>query len=174
MARNLLKQGPLVLRSLRQCDLLHLVDLMISEKRWVEECPSQTYPFKLNRRGGKSLTSSNSPNSNGLQSIFLSTAPQSNSQSLPDHEKEMRLQHLSHTGVSPPVINKKTSGKSRNEVLADCQKLVDDIVKEHPEGFNMGSFRRVFLDRFGYSLDVQKLGYQKLATLLQIIPGLKI
>ncbi|XP_057491912.1 uncharacterized protein LOC130777530 [Actinidia eriantha] len=174
MARNLLKQGPLVLRSLRQSDLLHLVDLLISEKRWVEECPSQTYPFKLNRRGGKSLTTSNSPNSNGLQSIFLSTAPQSNSQSLPEHEKEMILQHLSHTGVSPPVINKKTSGKSRNEVLADCQKLVDDIVKEHAEGFNMGSFRRVFLDRFGYSLDVQKLGYQKLATLLQIMPGVRI
>ncbi|GFZ05587.1 putative endonuclease or glycosyl hydrolase [Actinidia rufa] len=44
--------------------------------------------------------------------LVLSTVLQSNSQSLPEHEKEIGLQHLPHTGV-----------------------------KEHPEGFNMGSFK---------------------------------
>ena len=53
MALNLLKEGRLSLRSLCNDDL-HLVDLLISEKNWVEEFPSQMSPFKLADRGGKS------------------------------------------------------------------------------------------------------------------------
>ncbi|KAL7254660.1 hypothetical protein ACSBR1_008920 [Camellia fascicularis] len=174
MVQNLQKQGPLVLRSLTQNDLLHLVDLLISEKRWVGECPSQNYPFKLIRPAGRNSTLSNPPNSNGLRSIFLSSTSESNPQRSVEHDGERKHQNLPHSGVSPSVINKKPSGKSRNEILADCQKLVDDIVKEYPEGFNMGSFRKLFLERYGYPLDIQKLGYQKLVNLLQIMPGVKI
>ncbi|KAL6969157.1 hypothetical protein U1Q18_041082, partial [Sarracenia purpurea var. burkii] len=173
LAQNIQKQGPLALRSLSQSELLHLVDLLISGKRWIEECPSQTYPFKLIRPPRKISTSSTTTNSNGLRAIFSSTTSQSNSQKLQEHEREMIHQNPVHSGVSPPV-NKKPAGKSRREIFADCQKLLDGIVKEHPEGFNMSCFRKLFLDTYGYNLDIQRLGYQKLATLLQIMPGVKI
>lgn len=173
MAQNLQTHGPSALRSLNQSDLLHLVDLLISEKRWVEECPSQTYPFKLAQPCRNSSTSINSPNSNGLRSIFLSTS-QSPQQRIPEHQREIRHQNPPQVEVSPLLLNKKPYCKSRNDILADCHKLVDELVVENPDGFNMRSFRKQFLDRYGYPLDIQKLGYQKLATLIQIMPGVKI
>ncbi|KAA8530997.1 hypothetical protein F0562_005712 [Nyssa sinensis] len=171
MAQHLQKQGPLVLSSLNESDLLHLVDLLISEKKWVGECPSQTYPFKVIPPVGKSSTSSNPCHSNGLSAIFLSEPL---SQRLPEYSGEKRHPILPSTGISPRVISKKPIYKSRSKILADCQKLVCDIVKEHPQGFNIGSFRKLFLERYGYSLDAQKLGYQKVSTLLQMMPGVKI
>lgn len=166
MAQNLQKEGPLALRSLSEHDLLLLVDLLISEMKWVEECPSQTSPFKLTLPVGKSLVG-DSRGSNGLRSIFLGTTS-------PEHDGKKKCQNFPHTGVSPPIINKRLSIRSRSDILADCQKLVNEILKEHPEGYNMGSFRKLFLERYGYALDLQRLGYQKLASLLQIMPGVKI
>ncbi|KAE8728284.1 hypothetical protein F3Y22_tig00004630pilonHSYRG00110 [Hibiscus syriacus] len=56
MAENLLKEGPLVLRSLSKTDLLQLVDLLISDKKWIEECPSQASPLRsLRLLGGVSV-----------------------------------------------------------------------------------------------------------------------
>ncbi|KAK9271706.1 hypothetical protein L1049_002069 [Liquidambar formosana] len=174
MAQNLQKEGPLVLRSLKESDLLLLVDLLIADKKWVEECPSQNLPFKLTRPIRKSNCLGHPRGSNGLRSIFLGTPSQSDLQKLPEHDREKRYQNLSHSGVSMPSINKKPLDRSRNEILADCQKLVDEILKEYPEGFNMASIRKMFLQRYGYSLDLQKLGYLKLASLLQTMPGVKI
>ena len=42
IAQNLCKEGPLILGSLTKTDLLHLVDLLTSDKKWVEENPTQT------------------------------------------------------------------------------------------------------------------------------------
>ncbi|RVW24759.1 hypothetical protein CK203_080336 [Vitis vinifera] len=144
----------------------------VRNKKWVEENPTQTSPFKVIRPVGKKSTSSQPHVSNGLSSIFLGTQSQSNLQRQLEHG-EKRDQNLPHTGVSQPVIDKKMLDRSRSEILAHCQKLVDEILKEYPEGFNMGAFRKLFLERYGYSLDVQKLGYQRLASLLQIMPGVK-
>lgn len=47
-------------------------------------------------------------------------------------------------------------------------------MREHPEGYGISSFPRLFVDRYGYHLDFQKLGYQKLAPLLQIMPEVKV
>ncbi|CAK9166824.1 unnamed protein product, partial [Ilex paraguariensis] len=173
MAQNLQKQGPLVLKSLGESNLLHLVEVLISDKKWIVECSSQASPFKLIWPAGKSSKFSN-PNSNGLRSLFLGSPLPSSMQELAEHGVENRHQDHPRTGISPSVIHKRTSGKSRREILSDCQKLVDDIVKEYPEGFKIGSFGRLFLKRYGYSLDLQKLGYQKLASLLQIMNGVKI
>ncbi|GAV75861.1 LOW QUALITY PROTEIN: NYN domain-containing protein/OST-HTH domain-containing protein/OHA domain-containing protein [Cephalotus follicularis] len=165
MAQNLQKEGPLVLRSLGDSDLLHLVDLLISEKKWVEECPSLMSPFKLTQPEG--LKSSSGPHAaKGLRSIFLGTAS--------PEQVEKKFENISHTGVSSPITNRKPSDKSRSEILVDCQKLVEEVLKEHPEGYNMGTFRKLFFERYGYILDTQKLGYRKLASLLQVMPGLKI
>lgn len=168
LAQNLQKEGPPALKSLSEIDLLHLVDLLISEVKWVEECHAQTSPFKLTWPAGKSsLTQSRS--SNGLSSIFLNKTSLS---SEPDGER--KYQNISHAGVSPHVINRKPSVRSRSDTLADCQKLLNEILKDYPEGYNMGYFRKIFLKRYGYPLDIQKLGYLTLVSLLQTMPGVKI
>nr|KYP69395.1 hypothetical protein KK1_008585 [Cajanus cajan] len=63
---------------------------------------------------------------------------------------------------------------SQNDILEDCQKLVNEILREHPKGYRISSFPRLFVDRYGYHLNLQKLGYKKLATLLQIMPDVKV
>ncbi|KAL3527938.1 hypothetical protein ACH5RR_012594 [Cinchona calisaya] len=175
MGEDLQKQGPPVLKSLSKPDLLHLVDLMIAEKKWIEESTSQTYPFKIVHADEKDSSSqtSTSCQSNGLSSIFSNTETPSLSQRLRELDAEKRHQSP-HSGLSQLAIEGIPSGKSRSEILADCQKLLDEIVKKYPDGFNMGSFRKLFCSRYGYSLDIQKLGYRKLATLLQIMPGVRI
>lgn len=143
------------------------MDLLISDKKWIEECHSQTYPFKVLQPTGKDPSNNHPSRLNGLSSIFHAGDPPSASHNLQELVDEK------HRNIREPV-RQSTSSKSRSEILADCQKLVDHIIKEYPEGFNMGAFRKLFLDKYGYSLDLQKLGYQKLATLLQIIPGVRI
>ncbi|KAK6238141.1 hypothetical protein QUC31_003610 [Theobroma cacao] len=172
MAENLLKEGPLVLRSLSNIDLLQLVDLLISDKKWIEECPSQTSPFRITRAFEKSPCLGHSHAANGLRSIFMHTPSQANLQ--PKHEGEKKLQNIPDSGASSTIINKKSSDRSRCEIISDCQKLVEQIMKEHPEGYNMGLFRKLFLERYDYPLDIQRLGYKKLASLLEIVPGIKI
>ncbi|XVF14990.1 hypothetical protein REPUB_Repub09cG0109900 [Reevesia pubescens] len=172
MAENLQKEGLLVLRSLSNTDLLQLVDLLISDKKWIEECSCETSPFRITRAVEKSPALGHSHAANGLRSIFMSTPSQENLQ--PKHEGEKKLQNIPHSGVSSTIFNKKSSDRSRCEIFADCQKLVKEILEEHPEGYNMGGFRKLFLEKNGYPLDVQRLGYKKLASLLETMPGIKI
>ncbi|KAH1255281.1 hypothetical protein GmHk_04G011487 [Glycine max] len=47
MARKLRKNGPPVFRSLSKKDILQLLELLISEKKWLEETPTQTFPFQF-------------------------------------------------------------------------------------------------------------------------------
>lgn len=159
----------MVLRSHNESDGLQLVDMIISEKKWVEEFPSEAFPFKLTQFAAQS-TVGDSPASNGLSSMFLSSLSQSNLQRQPGHEGDKKIQNISHTGVSSPVSDEKPSARSRSEILGDCQKLVKEILKEFPGGYNMGSFGKLFLERYGYNLNAKKLGYPKLASLLQIMP----
>lgn len=63
---------------------------------------------------------------------------------------------------------------SRADTLSDCKKLLTDFLEHHPNGFNIGLFRPMFFKRYGYVLDYQALGYPKLASLLQIMPGVRI
>ncbi|KAK8717254.1 hypothetical protein V6N13_044529 [Hibiscus sabdariffa] len=169
MVGNLRKRGPLALRSLSNTDLLQLVNLLISDKKWIEECPSQTHPFKISEAVDKSPNLGHSLAANGLRSSNPSDA---NLQ--PKHEEEKELQDVSHSGVSSSLVNEKSSDCSRNDILADCEKLVKEILKEHPQGYNISNFKNLFLVRYGYSLDIQRLGYQKLSSLLEIMPGVRI
>ncbi|KAL6276844.1 hypothetical protein ACE6H2_020445 [Prunus campanulata] len=173
MALNLQKEGPLFLRSLHKGDLIHLVDLLISEKKWVDESPSQMSPFKLTHCDGKS-SPDHSNVTNRLRSIFLNKPSPHDIQRSPEHDREEKCWNIPHSGVSVPSIKKKPSDSCRSEIIADCQKLVNEILKEYPEGYNMALFRKLFLDRYGYHLDLHMLGYQKLASLLQTMPGVKL
>ncbi|KAL2905881.1 Meiosis regulator and mRNA stability factor 1 [Bienertia sinuspersici] len=150
-AEKLQKEGPLVLRPLQEIDLHHLVDLLVSEKKWIMEFPTKTPRFRVAHAPEESSAEFQPQNvhfhsSNGLSSMFMSSSS-------------------SH---------KKPSEKSRGEVLADCQKLLGELISQNPEGFNMACLKKLFVEKYGYPLDHQKLGYPKLISLLQIMPGIKV
>ena len=167
MACDFQSKGPACLQSLGENDLLRLVDLLISEKKWVEESPSEVFPFKLTWVE-KSLSSESHHGSNGLSSIFLSSTSQPCARILANHNINGKSGNVSHdVEVKLPV-------RSRDEVLADCENLVNEILKEHPEGFFVGLFRKHFLERYGYHLDLHQLGFPKLAALLRTMSCLKI
>ncbi|GAB2278737.1 hypothetical protein Dimus_013413 [Dionaea muscipula] len=173
IAQDLQMSGPATLQSLSITNLLHLVHLLISEKKWIEECPSQTYPFRVIQTHESCATPTHTPNASGLSSIFLCPSSQSDSVQLTEDRGEKKVVNVPHSGVSS-VISKASARKSRTEVLADCRKLVEELLKENPAGFNIRCFRRLFIERCGYMLDHEKLGYPKLGSLLQLIPGVKI
>lgn len=131
----------------------------------MQENPSQKYPFKL------SLPSeSEFYNSNGLKTTLVDTQLQPESQKLPAHGEN---NNVTRTGVPPLAVHEKPI-KPRDQILQDCQKLVDYIVKKYPEGYHIRSFKNLFLERYGYSLDVNRLGYTNIGSLLQIMAGMKI
>ncbi|KAJ4827763.1 hypothetical protein Tsubulata_020863 [Turnera subulata] len=169
MAKNLQEEGPLVLRSVNESDVLKFVDMMISEKKWIEEHPSEASPFRLTRAAQKNTPLGDSRASNGLSSMFRTTSHSG----LSGLDGEKRMQSILDAGVSP-VTGKKAPERSRHDVLADCQNLVNDVLKESPGGYHLAGFRKLFYERYGYILDVKKLGYSKLASLIQIMPGIKM
>ncbi|XP_074264324.1 uncharacterized protein LOC141586838 [Silene latifolia] len=159
IADKLRKEGLLFLRPLQSIDIYHLVDLLITEKKWIKELPTKNPRFKLVSLYEESSTPTQPHNPTRLSSIFLN--PQS-----PDNSQ------LRVSSIAPPL--KELSEKSRTEILADCQKLLDEILSQNPDGFNMSIFKKKFLKKYGYALDHQKLGYPKLASLLQVKPGVKV
>ncbi|KAI3803932.1 hypothetical protein L1987_32098 [Smallanthus sonchifolius] len=64
VVHNLQQLGPSQLQSLSEKHILHLVDLLISEKKWVVENPSRTFPFRITVPS-KSTSSSKPLNSKG-------------------------------------------------------------------------------------------------------------
>lgn len=165
MSHNLQKQGPPVLRDLTETDLHHLVDLLISDKKLVEECLSEKYPFKLIQPAEKGSCK-------GLSSIFLDTQSQPGLQSW-QKQKQKEFQNLPPAGDLSPTIHKNLN-KSRNEIVADCRKLLELIVTEYQQGFSIGRFRKMFLEKYGYPLEVHKFSYNKVVSLIQTMPGVKI
>jgi len=225
---KLQKEGPPNLKYLKENHILKLVELLISDKRWVEESTSPTFPFKLMVPGKRRYMPSNGHGSNGLSSLFSSRKPQPNEQ-----EKQVNYSHNGSEEGTPPKslaelkawfqrtcngtedikleefqklfeskFNKKlvcssygyptiqslhfacsadnfSQGRkkkppTKEEILSDCHKLLMELLRENPEGFNMSNFRPAFFQKYGYILDCQILGYPKLVSLLQIMPGVKI
>lgn len=174
MAQNVLKEGPFTPKSLGSSDLLHFADLLISDKKWVEECPSQKPFFRISRAAAKkSCVVDDSRISNGLSSIFKHT-PLSPTKLQPDSEGDKKCQNISPSGVSSAPVNLKFKERSRSEIVADCQKLVTETLKENPEGYRVSFFKNLFLEKYGYPIDLQTLGYRKLTSLLETMHGVKI
>ncbi|KAF5182948.1 hypothetical protein FRX31_027471 [Thalictrum thalictroides] len=175
LAQLLQKEGPPPhLGTLAMGDLNHLVDLLISEKKWVEECISKTCPFKLIHPTRAPSSSSKVHRSKDLSSLFSGNLSQSNLRRPVDHEMGNGKTKDAQPGNGLDESKKKPSEKSKSEIIADCQNLLTDMLKGNQEGFSMSIVKRSFLERYGYDLDNQKLGYPKLAALLQTIPGVVI
>lgn len=174
LAHKLQKHGPMVLTSFPENNIFQLVELLIAERKWLEESPSHAFPFRLTQSVRKSMPMGLSNGTSGLRSLFLSRTSQSNLQKSFEYEGDKHSQTTQQTGVSRPATETKYTEKSRNDILQDCQKLVADILREHPEGYNIGCFRKQFAEKYGYHLDIKKLGYQKMAYLIQIMPGVKL
>ncbi|XP_008781423.2 uncharacterized protein LOC103701216 [Phoenix dactylifera] len=240
LVQSLQKEGPWILKDLKENHLLQLVDLLISGKKWVEESASQTFPFKVTFPAKRRCVPSHAHGPNGLSSLFSGRMSQSSLQRLPEQEKQEQIsrplgssynesvdskppQNFSELkawfqktfnateGVEPEdfkklfestfnrklfcssygystvrsliaacsadnVYNqgKKKRPSSREEVLSDCHRLLKELLEEYPDGFNMSIFRPTFIQRYSYVLDYQVLGYPKLVSLLQIMPGVRI
>ncbi|CAN8256776.1 unnamed protein product [Cochlearia groenlandica] len=157
MAKNLQREGPSCLRQLDESSMLHLVTLLISHKKWIEEKPSSSLPFSIT----KISSPSHHQTSNGLSSIFTdSSKSQSRKQ-----DSEKRFKNVAHTGVSSSY---------KSNAIADCQKLIKKITEKNPEGYRLIRFKKDFLEEYGYHLAVDKIGYENLQSLIQVLPGVTI
>ncbi|BAT79197.1 hypothetical protein LR48_Vigan04g132500 [Vigna angularis] len=86
MAYKLLKDGPPVIRSLTEEDILQLVELLILKKKWLEEIPSQIFSFKVIKLVQRNSLTSQSQDANGLRSLFLNISSQSKLQKSSEHK----------------------------------------------------------------------------------------
>ncbi|KAF3561936.1 hypothetical protein DY000_02019398, partial [Brassica cretica] len=153
IAKNLQREGPSCLKQLDESTMLHLVTLLISDKKWIEENPSSSPPFSVI----KDSSPSHPHASNGLISIFSDCAK--------SQDGEKKSKNVAHAGVSVG---------SKSNALADCEKLIKKMTEKSPEGYSLIRFRKDFLEEYGYHLAVEKLGYKNLQSLIQVMPGVRI
>ncbi|XP_065010154.1 uncharacterized protein LOC135581175 [Musa acuminata AAA Group] len=235
------KEGLWILKDLTEAQIFQLVNLIIMEKKWLEESTSQMFPFRLSLASKRKCGSSHVLGSSGLSSLFtgriskpythrqveqetldqnpgcfrngfdntLDAKPPQNFVELkawfqkaaykgPENIEPEDLQKLFESKFNTKLISsvygypslrsliaacltdvdfshgKRKSSPSREEILSDCHKLLLELFDEYPEGFNMSIFKPTFMQKYGYILDFQMLGYPKLASLLQIMPGVRI
>lgn len=154
LAHGLRKLGCWPLKHLLEEDFHHLVHLLISEKKWIEESSSSPFPFCLTLPHKRTCVPSSSK-SNGLSSIFFSNGK---------HQK----------GKCVDGNSMKIKALTREEILSDCHKLVKELLLQYESGFRIKIFKSRFAQRHGYELDHRKLGYLNLDSLLQNMPGASV
>ncbi|KAL3721541.1 hypothetical protein ACJRO7_033955 [Eucalyptus globulus] len=165
MAQNLQKDRVPAAKSLHEDDLVQFVDLLKGQKS-VEEDLSQNLLFKPAEHCSHA--------SNRLSSVFQRNPSLHTELQRPfQHIGEKNIQNTD-AGVSPHVLNKIPNDQSRNKILADCQKLVNEILKEYPGGYNIHHFKKLFLEKLGYPLDPQRLGCEKLTSVLEMMAGVTV
>lgn len=155
MVCGLQKLGCWPLKGLLDTDLHQLVNLLVSEKKWIEEAPSRRFPFRVTLPHERTCVPSNSSKHDGLSSIFSNVKP---------------LQQCKYASG-----NSKTNRPlNREEILSDCHKLLKELLSQYEYGFNISIFKHRFVKKHGYELDHQKLGYADLESLLQIMPDARV
>ncbi|XP_026389206.1 uncharacterized protein LOC113284029 [Papaver somniferum] len=98
--------------------------------------------------------------------VSAKSSSQGNFQRLSAQEGE--IEHPNHTEWGVDI------DKSARQMLGDCQKLVTEILEKHPERFNMSVIKGLFLQKYGYSLELQILGHSNLSSLVRSIPGVRV
>ena len=142
------------LNGLVEKDLNQLVHLLVSEKKWIQETPSNYFPFHLTLPQKRTCVPSNSSKFD-LSSLFSNGKPLEQGKNASDKGRTNR-------------------SLTREEVLSDCHKLLKDLLAEYKHGFKISIFKRQFAQKHGYELDHQKLGYADIDSLLQIMPGVMV
>ncbi|XP_044958769.1 uncharacterized protein LOC123409964 [Hordeum vulgare subsp. vulgare] len=168
------------LRGLVEKDVSHLVHLLLSEKKWIEETPSSEFPFRLTLPQKRTCTPPNSSTrSTPPNSSTRSTPPNSSTTCTAPNSSKFDLSTLFN--VKPLEQGKYGGDKgrtnrtpNREETLSDCHKLLKDLLVQYKYGFNISIFKRQFAQKHGYELDHQKLGYADIESLLQIMPGIRV
>ncbi|KAJ0238299.1 putative endonuclease or glycosyl hydrolase [Hirschfeldia incana] len=157
LAKNLKDEGHSSLKQLDLSKTLYLVSLLISDKKWIKENPSEALPFRVTRF---TSSPSNPHASSVLRSMFVNMS-----------RSQCEEAESKNNGVS---TQKPLEERTRSEVIADCHKLIKKITEENPGGYNMSLFKKDFLEEFGYRLDYQSLGYPKLQSLIQMMPEARV
>ncbi|KAJ1264877.1 hypothetical protein BS78_08G035500 [Paspalum vaginatum] len=153
LALGLQELGCWPLKHLLEKDMHHLVHLLISEKKWIEETSSRPFPFRLALTHKRTCVPSNSSKANGLSSIFSSGKPQ-------------KGKYVDNSMKRKPL--------TREEILSDCHKLCKELLAQYEYGFHIKIFKPRFTHKYGYELDQQKLGYPSIDSLLQNMPGARV
>ncbi|TVU50984.1 hypothetical protein EJB05_02383, partial [Eragrostis curvula] len=149
------KLGCWPVRGLVEKDLHQLVNLLVSEKKWIEETPSRRFPFRVTLPHKRTCVPSNSSKDTGLSSIFSNVKPLQQGKYVAGNSKTNR-----------PL--------DREEILSDCHKLLKELLSQYEYGFNISIFKNRFAQKHGYELDHQKLGYPDIESLLQIMPDARV
>ncbi|KAG7607303.1 putative NYN domain, limkain-b1-type, meiosis regulator and mRNA stability factor 1 [Arabidopsis thaliana] len=162
MAKNLKEEGPSSLKPLDVPKMLDLISMLISEKKWIQENPSDALPFRVTRFTEESSCRSNPRTTDGLRAIFVNM-----SESLCDGANGDK--NSTNVGMS-----QKPKERSRSKVIADCHKLIKKITEENAGGYSITKFKKAFLEKFGYRLEYRKFGFSKLQSLIQMMPEARI
>lgn len=166
MVRNLRKDRLPAAKSLSESDLLQFVDLLKVGQKSDEEDPSQKPLFKPAEHSSRA--------SSRLSSVFKGNPSLHTEIQRPfEHNGEKKIQNTD-AGVSPHILNKRPIDRSRNKILADCQKLVDEILKQYPRGYDIRPFKKLFLEKHGYPLDPRRLGCEGLTSVLENMAGVTV
>ncbi|XP_031500988.1 uncharacterized protein LOC116264751 isoform X2 [Nymphaea colorata] len=230
MAKMLQKEGPLILSTLKESSLEILLDILISDKKWIVETSTCTFPFKVAVPMENSSSSSTNQGSKGLSSLFSSCMLSYKASSSETHEMRKVMNNGSYSVLQPNNLlelrawlkdihenhgrvgvadlrkhfesqfqnklipsfygfateenlleacyaymsNKTRKVVAREKMITDCQDLLDELLKHHPAGFNLGLLKDSFLEKYGYVLDHQIMGYPKLSSMLQVMQGVKV
>ncbi|KAI3441052.1 uncharacterized protein J3R85_002715 [Psidium guajava] len=166
MVQNLQKDRLPAAKSLNESDLLQFVNQLKVGPKSDEEDPSQKLLFKPAEHSSRA--------SSRLSSVFqgnpsLHTERHRNF----EYNGEKKIENTD-AGVSPHVLNKRPIDRSRNKILADCQKLVDEILKQYPRGYDIRPFKKLFHDNYGYHLDPRRLGCEGLTSVLENMAGVTV
>jgi len=162
MAKNLKEEGPSSLKPLDVPKMLDLISMLISEKKWIQENPSDALPFRVTRFTEESSCRSNPRTTDGLRAIFVNM-----SESLCDGANGDK--NSTNVGMS-----QKPKERSRSKVIADCHKLIKKITEENAGGYSITKFKKAFLEKFGYRLEYRKFGFSKLQSLIEMMPEARI
>ncbi|XP_020694951.1 uncharacterized protein LOC110108594 isoform X1 [Dendrobium catenatum] len=155
LLRRLQNEGPPSLKELDYKDLCHLGDILLWEKKWLEESASHKFPFKLVITPKKKSVTSQPFHSNGLSSLFPGKT-KSNLQKQQDQEKQEQnlvSMGMSQNGTSPPC--------NFSELRFWFQKTFGSTGNVEPD-----EFLKLFENKFNTKLFSSSYGYPNIQNLI--------
>ncbi|XXG78124.1 hypothetical protein AAC387_Pa08g2135 [Persea americana] len=167
MAKKLDNKGPLIVKALGANHFPRLVDMLISEKKWVEESESQTFPFKLTLPAKESHSSTpHAHQTNGLSSMFSITKSQSNVRQQSDKQGKKRedSHFLNESPINGNVNNKQPQNVEELKVWLKKIRNWTGVIEAE-------DFKRYFEREFNKNLDCGFYGYSSFKCLYMECSG---